>query len=406
LGKEELTDFLHHPTRHIAETPEMHRTAVSQLEGLPYEGLPGYFPFPVSGRRLSLFHGQQTDTSADGRSVAICEFYERIRSPDELIRAMQLYGALSGRGIQFGKLPQPLVVVAIFPSMFDAPDGIVPMPEGDEHTIGNHIVISLGYRDEQIFFLNNWGPEWGNEGIGTYSMDYVKRYWREGWSMRQLTGPRPDLKGGLGPSRKRWRQLLAGAWDEHESTHFFALHYGAVVDVFARWLIGVSDGSMRLQCIAVLHEAQARPLIVGWMHIRGTSDGAEVEELFVWPPYRERGIATTLAGQSLLYAAETPWQHGRWHWHELEADAIMRERSLWKPRISSWLDDLLSNPDGAMTNRDQFLTLLERLAKSQSPDGVRLLRDAPGVGSRELDYVVDDDQTPAHGVVLGIRDKA
>src|SRR5215472_818127 len=141
------------------------------------------------------------------------------------------------------------------------------------------------------------------------------------------------------------------------------------------------------------------------MHIRGTSEGADIEELFVWPPYRERGIATTLAGQALLYAATTPWQHGRWGWHELEADAIMRERSRWNPRIPGWLNHLLSNPDSTVTNQAEFLALLERLAKLQSLDGIRLLRDAAGAKSRELDYVVNDDRTPVHGVVLKVRDK-
>ncbi len=403
LGKEELTDFLHRPTRSALEIPETHRTAVSQLEGLPYEGKPGYFPFPVSGRRLLLFHHQATDIGADGRSAATCGFYERLRSPDELISAMQLHHSLSDRGVRFGNLPKQMVVVSIFPSMFDAPNGIVPMPEDDERSIGDHIVISLGYNYDHLFFLNNWGPEWGVKGTGIYPIDYVRRYWREAWSVRSLTGPHPDLGGSLGPSSERWHTLIAGAWDDHESTNFFALHYGAVVDVFGRWLIGVSDGSMWLQCIAVLHEVETRPLIVGWMHIRGTSDGADIEELFVWPPYRERGIATTLAGQALLYAARTPWQHGSWCWHESAADALMRERSNWKTRIPSWLDHLLSNPDGAVTNQAQFLTLLERLAKLQSLDGIRPLRRAD---STELDYVVDDDQTPTHGVIVRVLDKA
>ena len=87
---------------------------------------------------------------------------------------------------------------------------------------------------------------------------------------------------------------------------------------------------------------------------------------------RERGIATTLAGHALLYAATTPWQHGRWRWHELEADAIMRERSQWKPRIPGWLDHLLSNPDSGVTGQAEFLAVLERLAKLESPDGVRI----------------------------------
>jgi GNAT superfamily N-acetyltransferase len=352
----------------------MHRAAISQLEGLPYRGKPGYFPLPISGRRLLLFHQQVTDIDVAGRSVANCGFYERLRSPDELISAMHIHDSLSDRDVQFQKIPKQMVVVSIFPSMFDAPNGIVPMPAGDECSIGDHIVISLGYKEGHLFFLNNWGPEWGVQGIGAYPIDYIRCYWREGWSVRGLTGPHPDLGGSLGPSSERWRKLIEGAWDEHETTNFFALHYGAVVDVFGRWLIGVSDGSLWLQCIAVLHEAETGPLLVGWMHIHGTSEGADIEELFVWPPYRERGIATTLAGHALLYAATTPWQHGRWRLHELEADALMRERSQWRPRIPGWLDQLLSNPDGGVTGQAEFIALLERLAKLQSLDGIRLMR--------------------------------
>lgn len=400
LGAEWHADFLTRPTPSLFERPETHREAISQLEGLRYEGLPGFFPFPVSGRRLMLFHSQVTDIDVDGRSVVNCGFYERLRSPDELISAMQLHDSLLDRGIQSEALPAQMVVVSIFPSMFDAPNGIIPMPEDDEHSIGDHIVISLGYKDDHLFFLNNWGAEWGVQGIGAYPIDYVRRYWREAWSVRSLTGPHPELEGSLGPSSERWHGLIAGTWGEHESTNFFALHYGAVVDVFGRWLIGVSDGSLWLQCIAVLHESESRPLLVGWMHMRGTSYGADVEELFVWPPYRERGIGTALAGHTLLYAATTPWQHGRWQWHELEADAIMRKRSQRKPHIPRWLRYVNASPDSTVTNQAQFLSLLERLAKSQSLDGVRLLRDASRVKLTVLDYVVDDDRNPSRGVII------
>jgi GNAT superfamily N-acetyltransferase len=376
LAKEQHTDFLTHPVPSLFDKPKMYKTAISQLEGLQREGLPG-FPFPVSIQRQLLFHGQRTDTGSDGLTVAYCDFYEKIGSADELIAAIQLHKALSERGVSNRNLPQQFVAVTIFPSLFDAPDGIAPMPEDDEHPIGDHIVISLGFELGHLYFLNNWGPEWGVNGIGCFSANYLKHYWREAWSRRWLTGPWPNppkVASDLGPSNEHLSKLLGGAWDQHETAGFFALHRGTVIDFFGRWLIGFIDGSVRLQCIAVLHEAEARPLLVGWMHIHGTPYGADVEELFVWPPYRERGIATALAGQVLFYAAQTPWQHARWRWQALEADTIMRQRAQRKPRIPSWLDHLISNPDNAMTNQAQFLGLLERLAKSRSLDGVHQFR--------------------------------
>ena len=113
---------------------------------------------------------------------------------------MQLCDSLSDRGIQFENLPKQMVAVSIFPSMFDAPNGIVHMPEGDERSIGDHIVISLGYKDDHLFFPNNWGPEWGVQGIGAYPIDYVKRYWREAWSVRGLTGPPQTWEVALVPA--------------------------------------------------------------------------------------------------------------------------------------------------------------------------------------------------------------
>jgi hypothetical protein len=200
-------------------------------------------------------------------------------------------------------------------------------------------------------------------------------------------------------------QLLAGEWDEDESTPFFALHYGELVDVFGRWLIGVSDGSMWLQCIAVLHEPEARPLIVGWMHIRGTLDGPDIEEFFVWPLYRERGIGTTLAGQGLLYATMTPWQQGRWRWHEPEADATMRVRSQWEPHIPGWLSNLLSDSGGVVASRQQIFSLLAVLANSHSPDGVRMVHRGAENGSTGFDSVSSDDRNQAHGVIIKIHNR-
>jgi hypothetical protein len=404
LGKEQPNDLLSHPTPSLFERPETHRAAISQLEGLPYEGLPGFFPFPVSVRRLFLFHNQIAYVGTDGHSRVNCDFYERLRSPGELIAAMELYSALSDRDIPFGRRPQPTVAITIFPSMFDAPEGVVPLPEAGEPSIGDHLVLTIGLAHGHLYFLNNWGPKWGVQGVGCFSVDYLSRFQREAWSVRSLTGPDPaGFEGGLGPSEERRGKLFTGAWDEKESIGFFPLHHGAVVDVLGRWLIGISDGSMWLQCVAVLHEPDALPLIVGWMHVRGTADGAEVEELFVWPRYRERGIGTALAGQTLLYAAGTSLQHSGWRWHELEADSIMLQRSGWNIRIPGWLKHLTSNPENVMTSRAQFLALLERLAESRSLDGVRLLRENPGADPADVEYVVDDDRRPTYGVIVNVH---
>jgi C1A family cysteine protease len=47
-------------------------------------------------------------------------------------------------------------------------DGIVPMPESDERTLGGHAVVAIGYKQirRQLYFecRNSWGPDWADDG--------------------------------------------------------------------------------------------------------------------------------------------------------------------------------------------------------------------------------------------------
>ena len=177
----------------------------------------------------------------------------------------------------------------IFPRFYDAPGGAVPLPDPEEHLVGDHAVLPITMRDERVFFQHNWGPRWGDNGVGSFAIDYLDRYQREAWSIRHaVPGPRPEGVPGsadLGPSSERWDRLREHPWDGNGDSGFILLHHGTRLDILGRWLTGVSDGSVWLQCIAVMREAEGGPMIVGWMHLRGTASGVDVEELYVWPPY-------------------------------------------------------------------------------------------------------------------------
>ena len=349
-------------------------------------GLAGPFEYPLFHKRLLLFDLQRTHIDDGGTILAYCPFYERLRSLDELIAAMRLDTALSDRGLKAGQKPILSVITTIFPSMFDAPHGMVPLPETDERPIGDHVVMAVAFEHEHLFFEHNWGPDWGLSGRGCFSVDYLNRFLRDAWAVRLRGGPSADgtlpyqdTAADLGPSDERFDKLFLHTWDEDEWTGFRTLHRGTVLDVLGRWLVGAADGCLWFQCIAVLREAEGGPLIVGWIHIRGTLGGADVEELFVWPPYRQRGIATALVGHALLTAfCETPWQWGRWTWLEQEADAVIRRLSPTKPHVPTWLRRLLGNPNGAILDRKRLLGLLGRLATLEVPDGIRRLRIRDG----------------------------
>jgi hypothetical protein len=362
------------------------------------------FTYDVFAKRDGLFHGQKVRFDGENMRFVSCDFYQRLRSPGELIAAMQLESALSARGVEWGSRPLQELAVQIFPSMYDAPGGVVPLPDPEESTVGDHIVWVTGIEDERVFFLNNWGPRWGDQGAGSFSMDYVNRFQREAWSWRQRPGPAPVGVPGsadLGPSDERQTQLREYRWDGNDDSPWELLHQGALVDVLGRWLVGVSDGSCWLQCVAILREAEGGPLIAGWIHLRGTSVGADIEELFVWPPYRRRGICTALASQALLYvAASTSRLELPVTWHELEADAVVRQRSLMKSGPPQWLREMHweTKPGTIAASQVTLGEILVHLAGLRALDGVRILRRTEG--SQIVDMLTDDERSPRYGVVI------
>jgi C1A family cysteine protease len=72
------------------------------------------------------------------------------------------------------------------------PDGVVPMPEPDESTVGGHAVVAIGYRQirRQLYFecRNSWGPDWGDEGYFWLPAGYVTSHSlaRDFWVIEQV----------------------------------------------------------------------------------------------------------------------------------------------------------------------------------------------------------------------------
>ena len=52
--------------------------------------------------------------------------------------------------------------------------GNVPMPEGDERTLGGHAMCVVGYDNPKKLIIgrNSWGPDWGKKGYGTMPYAY------------------------------------------------------------------------------------------------------------------------------------------------------------------------------------------------------------------------------------------
>jgi C1A family cysteine protease len=62
-----------------------------------------------------------------------------------------------------------------FESAAVARSGVVNMPKKNEHVVGGHAVVAVGYNDSQKRFLarNSWGADWGQKGYFTMPYDYL-----------------------------------------------------------------------------------------------------------------------------------------------------------------------------------------------------------------------------------------
>ena len=58
---------------------------------------------------------------------------------------------------------------------FDSTTGEIPLPTAQDHVIGGHAVLAVGYDDAaQLFTIrNSWGSRWGKGGYGFMPYSYL-----------------------------------------------------------------------------------------------------------------------------------------------------------------------------------------------------------------------------------------
>lgn len=128
---------------------------------------------------------------------------------------------------------------------------------------GSHTIILVGYSnaDEHLIFANSWGTGWGDNGYGYLPYRYWSDRLLEAWLQ---DGPRPEAPPG-------------------QRTQGMVVRAGGVENALGR----------------VLHVVEITDLdqdeMLAWAIVVETTDGLEVEELFVRPAYRGAGNGRDLA---------------------------------------------------------------------------------------------------------------
>jgi len=111
--------------------------------------------------------------------------YTRLTNPEEIIISLGDNG------------PVP-IGVGVFLEMFYADGtGMIDYPKDPNTVYGGHAICLVGWNPEtKLFkFKNSWGTDWGQDGYGYLSYDYIKDFCWDAWQIKDLNVTKEMLKG-------------------------------------------------------------------------------------------------------------------------------------------------------------------------------------------------------------------
>jgi C1A family cysteine protease len=109
--------------------------------------------------------------------------YWRINNLDELKVALT-------------KNPVPIGIPCFYEIFFVDSTGIIPDPANPNTIYGGHAVCAVGYDDSKqlVKFKNSWGKDWGENGYGYVSYNYIKTYLWDAWTCKDIKVRKSMLK--------------------------------------------------------------------------------------------------------------------------------------------------------------------------------------------------------------------
>ena len=128
------------------------------------------------------YRPHQTDKPKTGADKAAVKYkvkaYARLKTVTEMKRSLIINGPY-------------LAGVDVYESWFTdkaSKTGVIPMPKSSDQYQGGHAICIVGYDDtKKLFkFKNSWGDNWGDDGYGYLTYDYMKKYCVDAWSATDL----------------------------------------------------------------------------------------------------------------------------------------------------------------------------------------------------------------------------
>ena len=87
-----------------------------------------------------------------------------------------------------------------------AQTGQVPMPTGNDQSIGGHAILAVGYDDSKQVFtvLNSWGPNWGDHGYCYFPYEYLTNSYlcSDLWTIRSIAPTDPNRTWVIPPVQR------------------------------------------------------------------------------------------------------------------------------------------------------------------------------------------------------------
>ena len=155
------------------------------------------------------------------------------------------------------------LTIDIDKSWHNAPDGLVAMPwnhpvSGPSHAVA---VIDVDLEAERLIFVNSWGPNWGDRGVGYLPYEYFEQRVLDAWAITDLDHrvPLPRYPAGI------------------------VTQWWSVPDPLGGSLYGIEV------CDRSADE------MIGWGFAVERDEFLDVQELFVRPAWRNKRYGSTIA---------------------------------------------------------------------------------------------------------------